>query len=281
MARLRHTLALASVDRGRVESFIAVVHEVLESLHAEDGTLVAEDGRAVRGARLLAGEHLEPGARYRGTAGADGILPSEGGTPRWSDGELTVLGWDRAKETALRFDLGREEQELSSGAKSSAARVVTEVRLASSDRPQRAGLSVAGALTRADGRPRRWRSFTVKGRLDLGRWWEAAGGAPGRPPLSLGIRYALLRADLQAVPRPTADGTWRLEVLTVLRGRGLARPVVAVPLLATRRLLQRSLAQALDRLAEDWRTRVASELARDPEAFRQWLLDEACRDTSV
>ncbi|TDC26755.1 hypothetical protein E1265_03530 [Streptomyces sp. 8K308] len=274
MARLRHTLALTSVDRGRVESLIAVVHEALESLHAEDGTLVAEDGRTVRVARLVAGEHLSPGARYRGT-GADARQPVEAGGYRWSDGELTILGWDRARETALRHDLGREEQELADGGRTSAARVVTELRLASADRPQRVRLTVAGALTRADGRPRRWRTFTVRGELDLGRWWEAAGGAPGRPPLSIGIRYALLRADLQAVPRPTADGAWRLEVLTMARGRGLARPVVAVPLLATRRLLHRGLGQALERLAEDWRTRVVPELARDPEEFRRRLLAEA------
>ncbi|MFD5318133.1 hypothetical protein [Streptomyces sp. NPDC127098] len=273
MARLRHTLALASVDRGRVESFTAVVHEVLESLRAEGGTLVAADGRPVRAARLVAGEHLSPGARYQGT-GAEAERSPVAGAARWTDGELTVLGWDRAEGTALRFDLGREEQESEDGGRTSAARVVTQLRLVSADRPQRVTVMVGGSLTRPDGRPRRWRSFSLRGELDLGRWWEAAGGAPGRPPLSIGMRYALLRVDLQAVPRPTADGAWRLEVLTVARGRGLARPVVAVPLLATRRLLHRGLGQALDRLVEDWRTRVLPELARDPEEFRRRLLDE-------
>ncbi|WP_049576339.1 hypothetical protein [Streptomyces sp. SBT349] len=266
MARLRHTILLTSVTRPQVEGSIGVAHTVLESLRAQGGTLVAEDGRPVVGAELRKGEHLRPGARY-------GLVDSHEQTV-----ESEVLAWDRDRETGVRVEVTHPAYTFPDGAETASGRVVSVLRLHSAERPERLDLSVDGALTRPDGRRRRMRWFTLHGSLDFARWWEAADGAgtSARPALVLRVRHPILRAAIQASPRAGAEGTWQIDVVTMLRGRGLARPVAAVPLLATRRMMRRAIGQALDRVAHDWINHVVPELARDPEELRQRLLDGLC-----
>ncbi|WP_059013021.1 hypothetical protein [Streptomyces specialis] len=269
MARLRHTIVLAPVSRRRVDSAVGVVHDIAESMRAEpDGTLVAEDGRPVVEARLTAGEHLRPGARYGFTPSGSHLTGAE------------LLAWDRREETGVRFDVTEPPQAVPEGGPNSGAHVSSAVRLRSAERPEHVAVTVDAALTRPDGRRRRLRWFTVHGDLDLARWWEAVESgphAPGGPALTVDIRHPILRAGVRAVPRrDPADGTWRLDVEIMLRGRGLARPVAAVPLLVTRRMLHRAVGEALDRLADDWRAVLLPELDREPEDFRRRLLDELC-----
>ncbi|MDT0308163.1 hypothetical protein RM780_14490 [Streptomyces sp. DSM 44917] len=258
MARLRHTIVLAPVGRQAAQAAVAQAHEVLESLTpapGPGGTLLAPDGRPVVDAELRSGEHLRPGARYRVATGAEHAADAE------------VLAWDRGRETALRVLVTDPE---------TGGRMVNSLRLRSADRPEHVTVTVDGGLVRPDGRRRRLRWMELRGQLDLPRWWGAAEGAPGHAALIVDVRLPVLRAEIRATPHPGADGTWRVEVRTVLRGRGLARPVAAVPLRVTRRMLHRALGQALERGAHDWGTRVVPELRRPPEEFRKRLLDELC-----
>ncbi|RKN05221.1 hypothetical protein [Streptomyces radicis] len=270
MARLRHTIVLTSVSRPHVERSVGVAHDVLESLDTRGATLLTEDGRPVAGVELRSGEHLRPGATYALVDGHEQTVRAE------------VLAWDRARETGARFEATHPSYASPDGAETSSGRVVSVVRLHSADRPERLDLAVDGALTRADGRRRRLRWFTLNGTLDLARWWQALegvarGGAPGKPAFSLRMRHPVLRAAFEASPCEATDGTWRVEVVTMLRGRGLARPVAAVPLLVTRRMMHRAIGQALDRMADDWGTRVAPELNREPEELRRELTELLCR----
>ncbi|WP_326598678.1 hypothetical protein [Streptomyces sp. NBC_01803] len=271
MARLRHTIVLEPIGRRRVDSAVGVVHDIAESVRADgDGTLIAGDGRPVVEVTLTDGEHLRPGARYGFTASGTYLAAAE------------LLTWDRRRETGVRFDITEPPYTVPEGGETSGAVVSSVVRLRSAERPEHVELTVDGALTRPDGRRRRLRWFTLHGGLDLARWWDAVGGkpggaAPGAPPLTLDIRHPILRAGVTAVPRvDAADGTWRLDVVITLRGRGLARPVAAVPLLVTRRVLYRAIGQALDRLADDWRAVLLPEIDREPAEFRRRLLDELC-----
>ncbi|MDT0443683.1 hypothetical protein [Streptomyces johnsoniae] len=267
MARLRHTITLTSVGRGHVERSLDVAHAVLESLRGEGSQLVAPDGRPVVDIALRSGQHLRPGARY-------GLVDSEGQTV---DAEL--LAWDRGRETGVRIEATEPAHLIPEGGGTASARMVSALWLRGAERPERAEVSLDGALRRPDGRRRRLRWFTLSGVLDLGRWWEAAatgGASPGRPALIVRARHPILRAAVHAGPRPGPDGTWRLDVVVMIRGRGLARPVAAVPLLATRRMQQRALDRALERFAETWRTRVVPELNREPEELHRRLVDHLC-----
>ncbi len=267
MARLRHTITLTSVGRSHVERSVDVAHAVLESLRGEEGRLVAPDGRPVVDIALRSGRHLRPGARY-------GLVDSEGQTV-----EAELLAWERGRETGVRVEVTEPAHLFPEGGRTASARMVSALWLRSAERPERAEVSLDGALTRPDGRRRRLRWFTLNGVLDLGRWWEATaagGGQPGRPALIVRARHPILRAAVHAGPRPGPDGTWRLDVVVMIRGRGLARPVAAVPLLVTRRMQQRALDRALQRFADTWRTRVVPELNREPDELRRRLLDRLC-----
>ncbi|MGK5531239.1 hypothetical protein [Streptomyces sp. URMC 129] len=275
MARLRHTIVLEPVSRRRVDDAVAVVHDIAEGLLAGgEGTLIAEDGRPVVEVTLTGGEHLRPGARYGFAASGPHLT------------ELELLTWDRDRETGVRLDVTEPPHAVPRGGETSGALVSSVVRLRSAERPEHVEVTVDAALTRPDGRRRRLRWFTLHGGLDLARWWAAVGtdpatratrAVPGAPALTVDVRHPILRAGVRAVPRAdAADGRWRLDVEIMLRGRGLARPVAAVPLLVTRRVLHRAIGQALDRLADDWRVVLLPELDRDPEDFRRRLLDELC-----
>ncbi|MDT0347247.1 hypothetical protein [Streptomyces litchfieldiae] len=264
MARLRHTITLTSVARADLDRFVGVAREVLEGLHAENGALVAEDGRRVVDVDLRSGEHLEPGARY-GVTSLDG-----------QSVEAELLSWDRERETGLRIDVTEPAHVFPDTGRTASARMTFALWLRGAAPLERVELKVNGALTRPDGRRRRLRWFALTGELDVVRWFAAAEGAAGRPALTLRIRHPILRAAVTAAPRPGPEGTWRLEVVTTVRGRGLARPVAAVPLLVTRRMLHKGLGQALARVADDWHTDAVPELTRTPEDVRHRLLDDLC-----
>ncbi|UCM89977.1 hypothetical protein [Streptomyces marincola] len=266
MARLRHTIDLTSVSRRHVERSVDVAHGVVARLRADGGTLRAPDGRAVEEIALRSGEHLRPGARY-------GLVDSEGQTV-----EAELLAWDRARGSGVRVAAAEPAHLLPESGRSSSARMASTLWLRSAERPRRVELSLDGALARPDGRRLRLRWFTLSGVLDLARWWEAVEGPgqPGRPALVVRARHPILRAAVHAGPRPGPDGTWRLDVVVMVRGRGLARPVAAVPLLVTRRMMHRALGRALARLAEDWEHRIVPGFERDPEELSRRLLDHLC-----
>ncbi|RKN46877.1 hypothetical protein D7294_01290 [Streptomyces hoynatensis] len=231
----------------------------MEGLRVRDGALVTGQGHAVRGLALHAGEHLRPGAAYA-VGGAEG---------------LTLLAWDRREETAVRYDAVQPEQQAPGGGTTPPARAVSELRLRSAERPRRLELTLQAGLTRPDGRRRRLRWFLLRGELDLERWWQSAAGATGGAPLTLRMRHPLLRAVLTATPRPGPEGDWWVDVVTTIQGRGLVRPVAAVPLRATRGLLRRGLGDALGRLAEDWRASGAPLFGRPPDEVVAELLSPA------
>ena len=239
MARLRHRIRLASVRRPAVERLVDELHEAVEHLRVREGALVTPQGRTVRGLALRAGEHLRPGAAYV-------VQETEG---------FTLLAWDRHTETAVRHDAAQPEQQAPGGGTTPPARVVSELRLRSAERPRRLELTVQAGLVRPDGRRRPLRWFLLRGELDLALWWQGAAEGGGGAPLTVRMRHPLLRAVLTATPRPGPEGDWWVDVTTTIQGRGLVRPVAAVPLRVTRRLLARAVGEALERVARDWRTR--------------------------
>ncbi|SOD61998.1 hypothetical protein SAMN06297387_104168 [Streptomyces zhaozhouensis] len=266
MARLKHTVILnPSLSRDELSRAVAVPFDVWQGLRAEDHRLVAEDGRTVQGVALFDGEHATPGARYGRDEETAAPLAKDAIAPR-----VTLVEWDRAAGVALRVD----GQRLGPGP---TPRLAADLRLRGVERPERATLRVDGSVSRPGRQRRRWlRWFTLQAELDVGRWYASAVGTAGRPPLLVQVRHSLVRGEARVTPRPAADGAWEVEVLINARGRGVLRPVVAVPLLVAKRILRRSLADALPRAAEVWRERLLPDLVRDPADARARLLDELC-----
>ncbi|UED84531.1 hypothetical protein [Streptomyces profundus] len=265
MARLKHTVILAPVvSRSELTRVVSVPHDVWASLHAEGHQLFADDGRLVRGIALLAGEHARPGARYDRDEATAAPLAEGEVVPR-----VTLLAWDPGAETALRVD----GQRLGPGP---SPRLAAEFRLRDVSHPKRATLRIDGSMSRPGRQRRRWlRWFTLKADLDVARWYASAAGESGPPPLRVQVVHSLVRAEARAVPRP-ADGGWAVDLLITARGRGILRPVVAVPLQVAKRILRRSLDRNLPRAAEAWRTEIQPELTRDPAELRRQMLDELC-----
>ncbi|MFR9722800.1 hypothetical protein ACL02R_05415 [Streptomyces sp. MS19] len=267
MALLRHTIDLAPVARGQVEDAFRVLHDVIESLRVEDARLVTEDGRPVPDVVLRSGEHARPGAQYSVPG------PVQEGTGPPAD-RLTVLEWDRSTATAVRYEAERHDPP---------SRGSAELRLRSAERPVNVRFVLRGELTRPDGGRRRMRWFALRAELDFDRWWEAAGGhfgsgagagARARPALTVLLRHPLLQATTVVVPGPGRDGGWRLDIATTVRGRRLGRLVAAVPLRVTRRLMHRAVGEALQRMADDWRTHAVPRIGRTPEEMRRALLED-------
>ncbi|MDT0265275.1 hypothetical protein RM844_03110 [Streptomyces sp. DSM 44915] len=266
MARLKHTLILSpALRRADLDRAVAVPQEVWESLRAADGRLYAADGRAVQGVALLAGEHARPGARYGRHEATAAPLAKDAIAPR-----VTLVDFDRAAGTTLRLD----GQRLGPGP---SPRIAAELRLRSVARPVTAGLRVDGSISRPGRQRRRWlRWFGLWAELDVDRWYAAAAGTAGPPPLRLQVRHSLVRAEATATPRPATGGGWQVELRIAARGRGVLRPVLALPLQVAKRILRRSLTDGLPRAAAGWRARVYPELVRDPAESRARLLDELC-----
>ncbi|KAB8165323.1 hypothetical protein FH609_017325 [Streptomyces sp. 3MP-14] len=266
MARLKHTLILdPTLSRDELTRAVAVPFDVWESLRAEGHRLRAEDGRAVQGVALVAGEHASPGAVYGRDEETAAPLAKDAIAPR-----VTLVEWDRAGGVALRVD----GQRLGPGP---SPRLAADLRLRGVERPERATLRVDGSVSRPGRQRRRWlRWFTLQAELDVARWYASAAGTAGRAPLRVRVRHSLVGGEFGVTPRPAAGGAWEVEVLVNARGRGVLRPVVAVPLLVAKRILRRSLDRNLPRAAEFWRDRLRPELVRDPAESRRLLVDELC-----
>ncbi|GAA1906415.1 hypothetical protein GCM10009716_15510 [Streptomyces sodiiphilus] len=252
MARYRQTVQLRSVTPRQVADAAVEFHETMESLRPQDdGSLRAADGRTGRQLRLLEGEHLRPGAQY-------GIRADDGPS------RLNVLAWDRRGETAVR--LGIPE----GGTPPEEPGPDVEARLAGAERPRL--LRIRGTSESAPGARH---GVTGTLRLDLERWWTEAGG-PRQAPLIARAEHPMARLEVRAWPRTRPDGDWDVTVQLTVTGRGLLRPLAAVPLQLARGRVERKLAQRLEELARtSWPATV--DMLRLPRAeLRRRLLDWFC-----
>ncbi|WP_199825442.1 hypothetical protein VM636_00580 [Streptomyces sp. SCSIO 75703] len=258
MARLQHTVTLASLPRPWFASLVAAFHDVAETLDADGGRLRLPDGRPAD-LLLTEGRHLIPGARYR-APGEEGARP-DGGDP-----VVTLTAWDRRRATAVEAVAVEEE-----GGRRTVIAVAAGLRAA--DRPRE--LWCSGTL-RSSGRGARYLGGGGEARVDLDRWWSAAAGRgllPGGPPLRGTLTHALARATVTAVPRPAADGDWNVTVRVRFRGRSFARPLLPLGMLFLGRRLRTAFAARLDDAAREWNAQVPALVRRDAARLRADIAD--------
>ncbi|MFB6550546.1 hypothetical protein [Streptomyces sp. NPDC056405] len=257
MARLQHTVTLAPVPRRWFESCVTTLHDLAEGLDVEGARLRLPDGRPLPGLVLSEGSHLRPGARYRPVNEKDGQPDA--------DQAVTVLAWDRHRETAL--EVGTLDDDPAHRAESTCV-----LRLVNAARPREARLS---ATLRTSGEKRsKYLGGTVRLHLDLGAWWPSAAGRGRRPlaaPLTGTLTHALARATVTVVPRPAPDGRWRVTVKVRVRGRSFARPLLPVAMAVTGRRAHRAFAEALDDAAREWNGRLPALVRKEGEELRAEL----------
>ena len=256
MARFQHTVTLAPVPRRWFESCVATLHDLAEDTDAEGARLRLPDGRPLPGLVLAHGRHLRPGARYR-------PVDEESGEPD-ADQCVTVLAWDRRRETAL-------EVVTVDGAADHPARLGCALTLTSAERPREVSLSAT--LTPSE--REKYLGGTGRVHLDLGRWWQATGDGrhPSRAPLSGTLTHALARVGVTVVPRPAPDGRWLVTVKIRVGGRSFARPLLPLAAALLGRRARRACAESLDRAAAAWNAQVPALVRKDRERLRAALTD--------
>ncbi|WP_234441574.1 hypothetical protein [Streptomyces sp. WM6386] len=127
MARFQHTVTLAPVPRRWFDSCVITLHDLAESIEAEGARLRLPDGRRMPELLLAQGAHLRPGARYH-PENDDGSGPDV-------DQTLTILAWDRKRETALELVTLDDDP-------GGPGHMACTLRLTSAERPREARLSV-------------------------------------------------------------------------------------------------------------------------------------------
>ncbi|WP_241965661.1 hypothetical protein [Streptomyces sp. MH60] len=257
MARFQHTVTLVPVPRRWLEACVAALYDLAQDTAVEGGRLRLPDGRPLPGLVLTRGRHLGPGAQYR-------PVHEEVGRPD-ADQCLTVLSWDRRRETAL-------EVVTLDDAPARPARLVCALGLTSAERPRQAWLS---ATLRSGGERAKYLGGTGRLRLDLGRWWQATshGRHPSRAPLSGALTHALARVSVTAVPCLAPDGRWRVTVRARVRGRSVARPLLPLATAVLGRRARRACAEALERAAAAWNAQVPELVRKDGERLGAELAD--------
>lgn len=203
--------------------------------------------------RLLSGEHLAPGSTYLATeVDADGRPLFDAGGEGWLGTDLTVTAWEESGVCSVDFSMREDAAAAGEGAPPVTVGSVVH---------DRAGETLT---VRADMRfpvesaMARWGSGLLRARItaraDLRGWFAAAAGGSTVPPLTLEVEHRLVRAYGKVVPAAAPDGRWSVAGDLDVRGRGLARPLVA----AVSWALLRSIRRADGASAEEY----AAELVR-------------------
>ncbi|MGP4052705.1 hypothetical protein [Streptomyces sp. 2A115] len=258
MARFQHTVTLAPVPRRWFESCVVTLHDLAESIEADGARLRLPDGRRLPELLLTEGSHLRPGARYH-PENDDGSGPD-------IDQTLTILAWDRKRETAL--ELVTLDDELDGP-----GHMACTLRLTSAERPSDAKLSVK--LETGGGRWTKYAEGSGRLHLDLGKWWASAAGSGRRTtaPVTAKLDHALARATVAAVPRPAGDGCWRVTVTMRVTGRSFVRLLLPLAMTVMGRRARGAFAKALDDAAKQWNDQVPELVRKDMEQLPLELVE--------
>lgn len=272
MPRLSHTLDLDALEREDVTGSLDEVHRVLHDARFDDeGHLLipdeAEQERLERRAeelgvidpeqtrerrkreadlpdvehslRLLSGEHLTPGAHYLfSSLGEDGEPDFPDEAEGWVGTDLTVGSWDAEGRCAVDFAM-REDPAVTGFDDPVTTGTVVHDRAART-------LSVHGRMRfpapmSMVGKNSSLLQVEVSFHVDLPGWYAALSGEPGAAaPARFEVRHPLVRAVGEALPSPAPDGRWSVATSLEVRGRGPARPLVAVAAWAMLRSMRRS-----------------------------------------
>ncbi|MFE2290113.1 hypothetical protein [Streptomyces sp. NPDC059452] len=261
MARFEHTVGIAALDRPWFEEAAGHTVDLFDASREQGGAILLPDGRPVHGLRLLAGRHLQPGARY-------GEAPEEGEGSGAADGPVT------SEATVLREWRPSRSVEVENLTEEEGMSVRVGVRLRDPRTPRVLEVSLDGHNPKGGALYR----FSGRVKADLGAWWAAVERHPSAPPAARApvvgkVTHRLGKGRLTVTPRPAEDGSWLVSVVLSVRGRWLLRPVAAVVLLFARRPVERGFRKGVDDAAEQWAEMLAELPSLHGEALRAEIAD--------
>ena len=305
MPSLGHTLDLDALRREDVAGSIAGAHRVLREARfdAEGHLLVPDEAERERlerraeelgvvhrnedtdaapdmehSLRLLSGEHLVPGAHYLLS------VLDERGEPDfseevegWMGTDLTITSWDPEGRCAVDFAM-REDPAVTGFEDSVTSGTVVHDRAAQALSVHArmrfpAPMSMVGensSLLRVE----------VDVHVDLPGWYAALSGVEGAAaPVRFEVGHPFVRAVGEALPSPAPDGRWSVAGSLDVRGRGPARPLVAVAAWAMLRSMRRSEEMSVERWVAEVE-RSWADTARGLPAL-PGLLDEVAEAMAV
>lgn len=242
-----HQVTLKAVSREWADAYTTALHRAIEGAPLEEGGLT-RSSEGVVSVRLLKGEHIGPGARYRIEP-----VPEDSVEPL----DVNVVAWELDGPNRVEFNTPDDAQ--TGWVEIDSARKPTVVRTA-----------LAGALE----------GFTqakCEAEMDLERWW-----ASEDPTLTATADSPLGEAGLTIRRTPAGTGEWTVHIAATAEGRAWARQLVAVAGLLAAVPMNRSFEEKADAAASHWHDLVGGGEEISPEdaadATLRALLDHGSPD---
>ncbi|TDC66098.1 hypothetical protein E1200_17245 [Actinomadura sp. GC306] len=234
---VQHQVKVTAVSREWFDEYVAAFQRHVGELRFENGRL-ADTSADVR---LLEGEHIQPGARYRVALDendeGESHDESEGEEKRTASLDVSVTAWDADGHSRIEFTTSENAQtgwvELNP----------TLVRLAFDGQHE--------AVTRL--------SVTAEG--DLERWWAGDGG----PAFVARIEQPLGEGTFSVVGSQAEDDHWTMDVSLTAEGRGWGRPAIAIAGLLSGGAIQDEFKATTDEAAADWNDAVSKAIEAGPD----------------
>ncbi len=252
---LRHQLEVEPVSREWAEKYAAALHRRVGELRFDDGRLAD----ASADVRLLEGEHIRPGARYRVVPENYVSRPPELTEEEWERFgprhrkplEASVAAWN--SDGPSRIELSVPEDGRTGWAELDSAQKPALVRAAFTG-----GTGVFSRLN-------------ATGEGDFERWWAGVGGSgDGGPAFTATIKHPLGEGTVSIAGSPTKRNRWKVHVSVAAEGRDWARPLAAVAGLFSGNAIE----SAINEAASDWNDTVSKATKDDPDLAAKATLHE-------
>ncbi|TDC98468.1 hypothetical protein [Actinomadura sp. 7K507] len=251
---LRHQVEVKPVSREWAEEYVTALHQAVEGLRFEKGRLTDTSADV----RLIEGEHIEAGSRYRFFHEAENEDERE---PESLD--VSVAAWDLAGPSRVEFS--GTGQGPTGWAEIDSAQKPAVVR---------------GAVTMSI---EEFTQLGLEGEANLERWWADVGGSGGDvPALTATIDHRLGEGSISIAGSPAEGDRWKVDVTVAVEGRDWARPLIAVAALVGFAAIDDSFKDLVNETAENWDGAipgaVESEPRRAAEATLRRAMDGAADD---
>ncbi|GAA0563415.1 hypothetical protein [Actinomadura livida] len=252
---VRHQVEVRSVSRKWVEDYVAALHRHIGELRVENGRLTDTTADI----RLLEGEHIRPGARYR-IALEENSETQHNETKEHSETQRNEIGKHRRTESLdisvtawepdgpSRIEMNGPENAQTGWAELDSAAKPTRVRAA------------------FDGAFEEITRLKVTAEGDLERWWAGVDGSgDDSPAFTAKVEQPLGEGIFSIAGSPGEDGRWKLDVSFTAEGRGWARPLIALAGLLSGNAVQETFASTTDEAATDWDDTISKAIEAGPD----------------
>lgn len=264
MLRLRATTTVPKVDMRSILAIVPFLREQWRDVRFEQDVYVDPDGCRREGLQVLHGAHPLPGTTYLVS-----VPPLVG--PVADLPMMTAAGADGAMSVAVEL-LAFDDRSLRLRGSQAAADWTVDVELLGVDPVTRVNGELVATL------PYRW---PLGGRLRakvVTAVDQVLRADSTDPQVVAELQHPVARGDVQLRIGLAADGLWTVDIAVRCRGRGLARPVLAVLAIPARRAARRrfdaivgTLPGAVDRLNVEIELAIRED--PDPQRAAEELLE--------